>query len=98
MLRTTKCPQYHGLQPEREMNHYEINELLPRLRSGNYKSWWFKRYSYVLNDITSCSLKAVCHYFLPFSVLNHTNCNLELTKKKQNRTKQTITPSPTAMR
>ena len=97
-MRTTKCPQYHRLETERVMNLYGINELLPRLWSGNYKSWWFQKYSYVLNGITSCWLERVCHYFLPFSVLNHTNCNLELTKKKQNRTKQTITPSPTAMR
>lgn len=87
---------YHGLQPEGEMNHYEINELLPRMRSGNYKSWWFKRYSYVLNDITYCWLKAVCHYFLPFSFLNHTNCNLELTKKKHKtgQNKQSHLPQP----
>ena len=60
------------------------------------KSWWFKRYSYVLNDITSCWLKAVCHYFLPFSFLNHTNCNLELTKKKHKtgQNKQSHLPQP----
>ena len=90
ILRTTKCAQDHGLETERVMNHYGINELLPRLKSGNYKSWWFQKYSYVLNGITSCWLEAVCHYFSSFFFLESHQLQSGADKgKTQNRTKET---------